>query len=52
VRRDRFTGLGEAGFTVVPPAGTYFAVADIPLGHADAVAFCRMPERIGVAAFP
>jgi len=55
VRRDRLcAGLREAGFAVVPPAGTYFAVADIrPLGHPDAVAFCRMlPERIGVAAIP
>ena len=55
VRRDRLcAGLREAGFAVAPPAGTYFAVADIrPLGHTDAVAFCRMlPERIGVAAIP
>jgi N-succinyldiaminopimelate aminotransferase len=55
VRRDRLcTGLREAGFGVTPPAGTYFAVADIrPLGHTDSVAFCRMlPERVGVAAIP
>jgi N-succinyldiaminopimelate aminotransferase len=54
-RRDRLcVGLAEAGFGVAPPAGTYFAVADIrPLGHHDAVAFCRMlPERLGVAAIP
>jgi N-succinyldiaminopimelate aminotransferase len=54
-RRDRLcAGLREAGLAVTPPAGTYFAVADIrPLGHDDAVAFCRMlPERIGVAAIP
>ena len=55
VRRDRLcTGLREAGFAVTPPAGTYFAVADIrPLGYADAVPFCReLPERLGVAAIP
>jgi N-succinyldiaminopimelate aminotransferase len=55
VRRDRLcAGLREAGLAVVPPAGTYFAVADIrPLGFDDAVPFCRMlPERVGVAAIP
>ena len=55
VRRDRLcAGLREAGFAVTPPAGTYFAVADIrPLGHTDAVAFCRLlPGRVGVAAIP
>ena len=55
VRRDRLcAGLREAGFAVTPPAGTYFAVADIrPLGYADAVPFCReLPERLGVAAIP
>jgi N-succinyldiaminopimelate aminotransferase len=54
-RRDRLcAGLRDAGFAVTPPAGTYFAVADIrPLGETDAVAFCRaLPERIGVAAIP
>jgi N-succinyldiaminopimelate aminotransferase len=54
-RRDRLcAGLREAGFLVTPPAGTYFAVADIrPLGHADAVEFCRaLPARHGVAAIP
>jgi N-succinyldiaminopimelate aminotransferase len=54
-RRDRLcAGLREAGFALTPPAGTYFAVADIrPLGYDDAVAFCRMlPERLGVAAIP
>jgi N-succinyldiaminopimelate aminotransferase len=54
-RRDRLcAGLGEAGFVVTPPAGTYFAVADIrPLGYEDDVAFCRMlPKRCGVAAIP
>ena len=55
VRRDRLcAGLREAGFAVTPPAGTYFAVADIrPLGYADAVPFCReLPERLGGAAIP
>jgi N-succinyldiaminopimelate aminotransferase len=54
-RRDRLcAGLREAGFHLTPPAGTYFAVADIrPLGYDDDVAFCRMlPERCGVAAIP
>jgi len=54
-RRDRLcAGLRDAGLAVTPPAGTYFAVADIrPLGYDDAVAFCRMlPERMGVAAIP
>lgn len=55
VRRDRLcAGLREAGFALAPPAGTYFAAADIrPLGHHDAVPFCRsLPERVGVAAIP
>lgn len=54
-RRDRLTaGLAETGLEVVPPEGTYFALADIrPLGFEDDVAFCRMlPERVGVAAIP
>ncbi|HEY6553583.1 MAG TPA: aminotransferase class I/II-fold pyridoxal phosphate-dependent enzyme [Vicinamibacteria bacterium] len=54
-RRDRLcAGLRGAGFVVTPPAGTYFAVADIrPLGFDDDVAFCRMlPKRCGVAAIP
>lgn len=47
-------GLQEAGFTVIPPRGGYFTVADATaLGGADAAAFCRsLPERIGVAAIP
>ena len=55
IRRDRLcAGLREAGFALTPPAGTYFAVADIrPLGYEDAVPFCRaLPERVGVAAIP
>jgi N-succinyldiaminopimelate aminotransferase len=54
-RRDRLcAGLARAGFDVLTPAGTYFALTDIrPLGFADDVEFCRMlPERVGVAAIP
>lgn len=54
-RRDRLCdGLAGAGFGVLVPEGTYFALADVrPLGWDDDVAFCRMlPERVGVAAIP
>ena len=54
-RRDRLCqGLEEVGFGVLPPAGTYFVMADIrPLGYDDDVEFCRMlPEQVGVAAIP
>ena len=54
-RRDRLCdGLGEAGFGVRKPEGTYFALADIrPLGWDDDVAFCRaLPATVGVAAIP
>jgi N-succinyldiaminopimelate aminotransferase len=54
-RRDMLCeGLEGAGFAVRPPAGTYFAVADIrPLGFEDGDAFCReLPARAGVAAIP
>jgi N-succinyldiaminopimelate aminotransferase len=54
-RRDRLcAGLAEVGFAVRPPAGTYFALADIrPLGFEDDVAFCRrLVETVGVAAIP
>ncbi|MEZ4383128.1 MAG: methionine aminotransferase [Nannocystaceae bacterium] len=54
-RRDRLcAGLARAGFDVLTPAGTYFALTDIrPLGFDDDVEFCRMlPERVGVAAIP
>lgn len=54
-RRDRLcAGLSAAGFDVLTPAGTYFALADVrPLGYDDDVAFCRLlPERVGVAAIP
>ncbi|PCE15039.1 aminotransferase [Microbacterium sp. SZ1] len=48
------TGLRAAGFTVHPPQGGYFTVADASeLGGADAAAFCRsLPERAGVVAIP
>jgi N-succinyldiaminopimelate aminotransferase len=47
-------GLRGAGFTVHPPRGTYFVVADVaPLGFDDGAAFCwRLPELVGVAAVP
>lgn len=54
-RRDLLCrGLQDVGFGVVPPAGTYFVMADIrPLGYGDDVEFCRMlPEEVGVAAIP
>jgi N-succinyldiaminopimelate aminotransferase len=54
-RRQRLaTGLEAAGFGVLSPEGTYFALADIrPLGEVDDVAFCRrLPEAAGVAAIP
>ena len=54
-RRDRLClGLVEAGFDVLRPEGTYFALADIrPLGYTDDVDFCRrLPEAVGVAAIP
>lgn len=46
--------LRRAGFSVDPPAGTYFICAGIePLGHDDDVAFCRwLTEKVGVAAIP
>lgn len=47
-------GLRAAGFGVLAPEGTYFAVADIrPLGWDDDIAFCRhLVESVGVAAIP
>ncbi|WP_082008227.1 aminotransferase class I/II-fold pyridoxal phosphate-dependent enzyme [Microbacterium mangrovi] len=48
------TGLGGAGFDVIPSHGTYFTVADAaPLGATEAAAFCRsLPGRAGVVAIP
>jgi N-succinyldiaminopimelate aminotransferase len=54
-KRDRLSaGLAEAGFGVLPSAGTYFVTADIrPLGEHDGLAFCRsLPDRCGVVAVP
>jgi len=54
-RRDRLcAGLERAGFEVLVPAGTYFALTDIrPLGYDDDVEFCLMlPAAVGVAAIP
>jgi N-succinyldiaminopimelate aminotransferase len=58
-RRDLLcAGLGDAGFDVVVPRGTYFVVADATrlvgrLGLADGVDLCRrLPELAGVVAIP
>jgi len=54
-KRDRLCrGLGEVGFEVFEPAGTYFITADVrPLGYTDGVEFCRdLPQRCGVVAIP
>ncbi len=54
-RRDHLSdGLRDAGFGVLPTAGSYFTLADIrPLGFDDDVEFCRwLPEHVGVAAVP
>ncbi|MFF2849547.1 pyridoxal phosphate-dependent aminotransferase [Streptomyces sp. NPDC058001] len=47
-------GLGDAGFGVYRPSGTYFVTTDIrPLGTDDGFAFCRaLPSRAGVVAIP
>ena len=47
-------GLAKAGFTVYPPAGTYFITTDVrPLGEPDGIRFCReLPQRAGVVAIP
>lgn len=47
-------GLRAAGFTVHPPQGGYFTVADASaIGGADAAEFCRaLPRRAGVVAIP
>lgn len=54
-RRDYLVGeLDRIGFTVRPPAGTYFLCADFRrFGFEDDVAFCRhLIENVGVAAIP
>jgi N-succinyldiaminopimelate aminotransferase len=54
-RRDQLAaGLAEAGFDVLPSAGTYFLCADTrPLGEPSAEAVAkRLPEEAGVVAIP
>ncbi|MFQ5904272.1 MAG: methionine aminotransferase [Candidatus Binatia bacterium] len=54
-RRDWLCeALGDIGFQVYPPEGTYYVLVDITsLGFDDDLAFCRMlPEKAGVAAIP
>jgi N-succinyldiaminopimelate aminotransferase len=52
-KRDRLAaGLREAGFDVLPCAGTYFLNATLP-GELDAEALCmRLPEAAGVVGIP
>jgi N-succinyldiaminopimelate aminotransferase len=55
VKRDLLcAGLGEVGFLVYPPEGTYFVTTDVrELGDADGVEFCRdLPRQAGVVAIP
>jgi len=54
-RRDLLCdGLRRAGFEVLVPEGTYFAIADAAaVGADDAAAFCAdLPTRAGVVAIP
>ncbi len=54
-RRDLLcAGLRAAGLPVLPPEGTYFAIADsAAVGEADAASLCReLPARAGVVAIP
>jgi N-succinyldiaminopimelate aminotransferase len=54
-KRDRLAaGLIDAGFAVLPTAGTYFLNADArALGEEDAAALClRLPHDAGVVAIP
>jgi len=52
-RRDRLAeGLGSAGFSVLPSAGTYFLNAALP-GEPDAAALSlRLPHEAGVVGIP
>lgn len=55
VKRDLLVdGLARLGFTVFPPAGTYFVLVDhTPFGFESDVAFCKhLIEHVGVAAIP
>ena len=47
-------GLGDIGFEVYQPDGTYFITTDIAsLGERDGIEFCRgLPDRAGVVAIP
>jgi N-succinyldiaminopimelate aminotransferase len=51
---ERAVCTEQAGATLLRPAGTFFANADVrPLGCDDGVTFCReLPERAGVVAIP
>jgi len=54
-RRDLLAAaLADAGFTVFPPAGTYFVTVDAaPVGATNGHEFCReLPARCGVVAVP
>ncbi|MET0724955.1 MAG: pyridoxal phosphate-dependent aminotransferase [Leifsonia sp.] len=54
-KRDLLSaGLAAAGFSVSLPQAGYFVVADAaPLGHPDAVEFCRsLPALAGVVGVP
>lgn len=54
-KHDRLAaGLADAGFAVLPAAGTYFVCADVrPLGYSDGAELAwRLPELCGVAAVP
>lgn len=54
-KRDRLAaGLADAGFAVLPSAGTYFLCADVrPVGYTDGGELAwRLPELCGVAAVP
>jgi N-succinyldiaminopimelate aminotransferase len=54
-KRDRLAAaLADAGFDVLPSAGTYFLNADArPLGIDDAAELCmRLPHDAGVVAIP
>ncbi len=53
-RSELMAALREAGMAVLPPAGTYFVMADIAaLGWDNDVEFCRyLTTEVGVAAIP
>jgi N-succinyldiaminopimelate aminotransferase len=57
LRRKRdllVAGLGEAGFEVFRPHGTYFVTTSVAaMGEPDGMAFCRaLPHTCGVVAVP